>query len=115
MIDAAAAVVALGFGYNGSSCIPEYGVAGPGNTPGDGPGLGSWGWQSCTETLHKFSARTIRDYTFNFSSSADICSKLYGSSVVPDTKALAREFGGYALADGSSGVRNIIWSQGTLD
>lgn len=115
LLQAASAVVALSFGYDGSSCIEDYGVAGPGNTPGDGPGLGSWGWQSCTETLHRFSARVIRNYTFNYDASANICANLYGSSVIPDTGKLAREFGGYALADGSSGIRNLIWSQGTLD
>jgi len=115
MLSAAASVVGMAFGYDGSSCMQDYGIGGPGNTPGDGPGLGSWGWQSCTETLHRFSARTIRNYTFDYDSSAALCAKLYGSAVVPDTAALARQFGGYALADGSSGVSNIIWSQGTLD
>eukprot|EP00933_Yihiella_yeosuensis_P046587 TRINITY_DN4215_c0_g1_i1.p1 TRINITY_DN4215_c0_g1~~TRINITY_DN4215_c0_g1_i1.p1 ORF type:complete len:511 (-),score=94.91 TRINITY_DN4215_c0_g1_i1:165-1697(-) len=114
-LEAAGSVIRLSFGSNGSQCIPDYGVGGPGNTPGDGPGLGSWGWQSCTETLHEFSARTIRNYSFNYESSAKLCSDLYGASVTPDVTALAQKFGGYALAEGTAGVKNIIWSHGTLD
>jgi hypothetical protein len=43
---------------------------GQGGIPGGGPGpaaWGSWGYQSCTETLHKFSARGLRSFTFSMS------------------------------------------------
>merc|ERR1719229_955815 len=109
--------MALGYGSSSpeAKCIPYLGPGGPGNTPGDGPGLGAWGWQSCTETLHRFSARILRNYTFNYSGSAELCGKLYNRTVAPDTAALARRFGGYALAEGTAGVSNLIWSHGTLD
>lgn len=115
LLAAAGSISDLAQGYDGSSCIP-YNVGGPGNTPGDGPGLNSWGWQSCTETLHAFSAHTIRDYTFKYKSSRRLCSELYNQTVFPDLYELARQFGGgYALAEGKAGVQNLIWSQGTLD
>lgn len=115
MLAAAGAVVDLALNRNGPDCLANLGLGGPGNTPGDGPGPGAWGWQSCTETLHCFSARGLRNYTFNYSVSADICASVYDGTVSPDTASLAIQFGGYGLADGSAGVKNIIWSQGTLD
>lgn len=84
-----------------------------------GPGLSSpfsaWGYQSCTETLHPFSARGLRNYTFNYDTSAKICNQLYNGTVEPDLAKLVTQFGGYNLADGSAGVSHLIWSQGTLD
>mmetsp|Transcript_155910 Transcript_155910/g.499861 ORF Transcript_155910/g.499861 Transcript_155910/m.499861 type:complete len:491 (-) Transcript_155910:222-1694(-) len=116
LLKAAAAVASMAFGLSGSACIPYQGPGGPGNTPGDGSGPGAWGWQSCTETLHSFSARVLRNYTFDFKASASECSALYGISLAPpDTGLLARRYGGFALADGSAGVSRLIWSHGTLD
>lgn len=116
LVDAAAAVTRLALGYqNSSACIPYQGPGGPGNTPGDGPGLSAWGWQSCTETLHRFSARTLRNYTFSYKRSAALCAELWDGEAVPDTAALARTFGGYQLAEGPSAFPRIIWSQGKLD
>lgn len=86
---------------------------GPGNIPGDGPGLTSWGYQSCTETLHEFSSRGIRDYVFDFNRSTAPCGELY--QVTPDTNALTARYGGYNLGDGYTEISNIIWSNGRLD
>ena len=80
----------------------------------DGPGLDSWGYQSCTETLHSFSARGIRNYTFSLDASGnEPCASIYSSSVQPDLKLLSRRFGGFELQ--TSGVTNVIWSNGLLD
>lgn len=86
---------------------------GPGNIPGDGPGLTAWGYQSCTETLHKFSSRGIRDYVFDFERSTEPCGELY--HVSPDTNVLTSRYGGYNLGDGNTDITNIIWSNGRLD
>eukprot|EP00927_Polykrikos_kofoidii_P051753 TRINITY_DN45548_c0_g1_i1.p1 TRINITY_DN45548_c0_g1~~TRINITY_DN45548_c0_g1_i1.p1 ORF type:complete len:502 (-),score=57.09 TRINITY_DN45548_c0_g1_i1:141-1646(-) len=101
--------------YGSPSCV-SYDVGGPGNVPGDGPSPSAWGYQSCTEALHAFSARTFRNYTFDLDMSTSLCGLIYNDTVEPDLFALAREFGGaYALAEGTAGVSNLIWSQGTLD
>eukprot|EP00658_Telonema_sp_P-2_P053588 TRINITY_DN4216_c0_g1_i4.p1 TRINITY_DN4216_c0_g1~~TRINITY_DN4216_c0_g1_i4.p1 ORF type:complete len:235 (-),score=37.09 TRINITY_DN4216_c0_g1_i4:385-1089(-) len=115
LIKAAAELTDLFFGYDGSTCIASPGIGGLGNTPGDGPGPGAWGFQSCTETLHQFSAHTLRAYDWTYNSSASICGSVYNGTVQPDRTKIAREFGGYSLADGSAGVSHLIWSQGTLD
>jgi pimeloyl-ACP methyl ester carboxylesterase len=110
----AAAGIAKTF-YDSASCVP-YSVGGPGNTPGDGPAKSAWGYQSCTETLHAFSARVLRNYTFERRASCKLCGELYNGAVRPDLSALARKFGGaYPMAEGSAGVSHLIWSQGTLD
>lgn len=113
LIQAAAGIVKTFFGS--SACIP-YDVGGPGNTPGDGPSPSAFGYQSCTECLHAFSAHTLRNYTFSLERSAALCDTLYNHTVKPDLTSLAREFGGaYSLAEGTAGVSHLIWSQGTLD
>lgn len=116
LVTAAARVTQWSLGYDNTStdCLPDQG-AGVFTGPGDGPGKDSWGWQSCTETLHRFSAQKLRTYAFNFSRMVALCSSLYSPSVTPDTDALARRFGGFALADGTAGVSRIIWSHGMLD
>ena len=65
---------------------------GPGGIPGDGPGAGPWGYQSCTETLHEFSSRAsgVRGAAFNFSYADDAaapCAALWG---VAPTRARSR-------------------------
>eukprot|EP00404_Azadinium_spinosum_P056749 CAMPEP_0180785086 /NCGR_PEP_ID=MMETSP1038_2-20121128/49983_1 /TAXON_ID=632150 /ORGANISM="Azadinium spinosum, Strain 3D9" /LENGTH=180 /DNA_ID=CAMNT_0022821925 /DNA_START=87 /DNA_END=625 /DNA_ORIENTATION=+ len=121
LVEAAAEVTIMALGHNRPSlndCIPYLGPGGPGNTPGDGPSSDPpdpWGWQSCTETLHQFSAHGIRNFTFSLDRAIEQCKGLYGAGVRPDTAALARMYGGFALANGSAGVRNLIWSHGTLD
>lgn len=101
--------------YDGKTCIQKY-VGGAGNTPGDGPSRLSWGWQSCTETLHGFSSKVLRNYTFSYDASAKQCEQLYSKPGLPDMTALVREYGSpYDLAEGKTGVTHLIWSQGTLD
>mmetsp|Transcript_4026 Transcript_4026/g.7734 ORF Transcript_4026/g.7734 Transcript_4026/m.7734 type:complete len:506 (+) Transcript_4026:36-1553(+) len=121
LLDAAATVV-KGF-YGSPACIP-YDVGGPGNTPGDGPGISSsWGFQSCSETLHSFSARGFRRYNFDLANSTALCQSLYPNNprAVPNLHAITDTFGSpYAMAEGrptSKGktVTRLIWSQGTLD
>ena len=55
LLAAAASVTALALSYSLTGDCLEAFVEGPGNIPGDGPGSDSWGWQSCTATLHQFS------------------------------------------------------------
>ena len=113
LVSAAAKVTNMTLGIAISSqCFPTL-EEGPGNIPGDGPGLTSWGYQSCTETLHKFSSRGIRDYTFEYNSSTSICVDLY--DVLPDTDVLTSRYGGYNLGDGNTDITNMIWSNGLLD
>lgn len=87
--------------------LPE----GPGGVPGDGPGPGSWGKQSCTQTLHRFSSDSpIREYRFNQSQQDAVCSSLYG--VKPDAKALTATYGGYDLPLLAT---NLFFSNGGKD
>merc|ERR1712232_92227 len=68
------------------------------------------------ETLHTFSARTLRNYTFDYAKSVAQCGELYNRTVKPNLTALAQQFGGaYAMAEGRAAVTNLIWSPGTLD
>lgn len=91
-------------------CIPTF-VEGPGGLPGDGPGPDSWGYQSCTETLHPFSSRSsVRNYTFNFNQQAQLCRQLF--SATPSLYSFYDEFGGFGLVNTTS---NMIWSSGALD
>ena len=64
LVAAAADITAKVIGKPPNGCIPTL-TEGPGEVPGDGPGDDSaWGFQSCTENLHQFSARgPIRSYT----------------------------------------------------
>ena len=64
LVAAAADITAKVIGKPPNGCIPTL-TEGPGEVPGDGPGDDSaWGYQSCTENLHQFSARgPIRSYT----------------------------------------------------
>jgi lysosomal Pro-X carboxypeptidase len=105
--------------HSTSACFPTLGE-GPGSVPGDGPGPGNWGFQSCTENLHMFSARSpigspsgIRDFKFNLTKISDMCNGIFG--VRPDPMALAKRYGGFKLGDGLAGVSNLIWSNGALD
>ena len=113
--------MALSYSLAGE-CLKAF-DEGPGNVPGDGPGAGPWGWQSCTETLHQFSshgreAGGIRKYDFDFQTSAvDVCDDYWGAEygVTPNPNAFAMRYGGYKLGDGKVDVSNIIWSTGGLD
>lgn len=115
LLAAAASVTDMVIGYDGKNCLPTL-QEGPGGVPGDGPGSDSWGYQSCTETLHGFSARGFRNYTFSYEvSGVETCKRLYNGTVRPDMDSLTRRYGGYKLGDGLAGITNIIWSNGLLD
>lgn len=110
----------MGWYYGGSKigCIPERlarNAQMDGGTPGDGPApASSWGYQSCTETLHKFSTRAgaWRAYNFDLAALSSQCEQYYG--VTPDMSWLETWSGGYAIGGASSGS-NIIWSNGKRD
>lgn len=113
LVSAGASVTNMTLGiFSSSECFKTL-EEGPGNIPGDGPGLTSWGYQSCTETLHEFSSRGIRDYVYEYNRSTSICVDLYG--VLPNRNVLTSRYGGYNLGDGMTGITNIIWSNGLLD
>mmetsp|Transcript_11218 Transcript_11218/g.27581 ORF Transcript_11218/g.27581 Transcript_11218/m.27581 type:complete len:484 (-) Transcript_11218:288-1739(-) len=115
LISAAATVTRFSLGISGKACVPTL-PEGPGGIPGDGPGPGSWGWQSCTENLHQFSARGIRSYTFSLEDSAGKpCAQLFNDTANLNTTRLTQMYGGYKLGDGLAGISNIIWSNGALD
>ena len=118
LLNRAAKVTAISMGYDLDSdkCLstPEEG---PGNIPGDGPGLGSWGFQSCTETLHAFSSarhsgRGVRSFDFDaeIDQLLNTCIELYG--VAPDTEILVQRYGGFDIAKMTT---NTIFSSGDLD
>jgi lysosomal Pro-X carboxypeptidase len=120
LLDRAAIVTAMSLGYdlNGGECLSTL-EEGPGNVPGDGPGGGSWGYQSCTETIHTFSS-VARDYTrpglrnYNYhveiANLTSLCSALYNAVPLPDI--LARRYGGFDIARTTT---NTIFSTGVLD
>jgi hypothetical protein len=86
-----------------------------GGTPGDGPSPGdSWGYQSCTETLHAFSTPSgaWRAYTYERANIDALCEKYYG--LKPRVGWLATWGGGYQIADQKTSS-NIIWSNGRRD
>lgn len=73
-------------------------------------------YQSCTENLHEFSARGVRNYTFDWEQSAVIpCNTYFNNTVTPNPSALTDTYGGYAIGDGTAGVTHLIWSNGGLD
>ena len=85
-----------------------------GGVPGDGPSPNdSWGYQSCTETLHAFStpSGSWRSFTFDKASLDAQCQQYY--NVTPDTHHLEKWGGGYAIADKNL-TTNLIWSNGEL-
>mmetsp|Transcript_9664 Transcript_9664/g.18969 ORF Transcript_9664/g.18969 Transcript_9664/m.18969 type:complete len:311 (-) Transcript_9664:188-1120(-) len=116
LIDLAANVtfMAMGFDAKSGGCmetLPE----GPGGIPGDGPGPGAWGWQSCTENLHQFSAKGVRSYNFSMAKVVDTCSRVFNGTATLNTTRLTQVYGGYKLGDGEAGITNVIWSNGGLD
>ena len=119
LLGRAAKVTAIIMGYDldsDSGCLPTP-EEGPGNIPGDGPGKGSWGYQSCTETLHLFSSSRrnghgIRSFDFeaNLHKFLQLCIDLY--DVVPEWNVLAERYGGFDIAKMTT---NTIFSSGKLD
>ena len=86
--------------------------------PGDGPGPGAWGYQSCTQTLHPFSSSTLdgrglRNFSFVLADEEAVCDQNFNSTVSPDLEALTRTYGGYTIPANMMGITNIIWSNGT--
>lgn len=98
-------------------CIPTP-DSGPGNIPGDGPGPGSWGYQSCTETLHEFSSTGrggtgVRYFTYEEEAGPLIETQCMDrNGVVPDQNVLTMRYGGFDIAQTTS---NTIFSMGTID
>ncbi|KAJ9454524.1 Prolyl carboxy peptidase like protein 5 [Diplonema papillatum] len=94
-------------------------VKGLGGIPGGGPPtLGgdvadSWAFQSCTETLHEFDGRGVRDFAFSLDQVNRVCNQSY--SVRPKPNWLALQYGGYAINTSASDITNIIWSNGAHD
>ncbi|KAJ8603273.1 hypothetical protein CTAYLR_006955 [Chrysophaeum taylorii] len=108
-IASAANVTAMVLGTS-EPCTPAL-SEGPGGVPGDGPGPGSWGYQSCTQTLHQFDSSTrIREYVFSLATQDETCTNLYG--LAPNTTALTDIYGGYALPNTLS---RVFFSNGLLD
>jgi lysosomal Pro-X carboxypeptidase len=119
LLQRAAQVTALSMGYLLDGTCFKTPLEGPGNVPGDGPGKGSWGYQSCTETLHTFSSRArnphhlgLREYDFQSERSKlhRLCRELY--QVQPNTEIIKSRYGGFDLARMTS---NTIFSAGELD
>lgn len=121
LLERAAIVTAMSLGYDlgdGEECFSTL-EEGPGNIPGDGPGVGSWGFQSCTETIHEFSS-VSRDYdnlglrNFHYQDEVAnltaICKSLYNT--IPRTDVLADRYGGFDIATVTT---NTIFSSGLLD
>lgn len=117
LISAAAEVTTWGQGNPDGSCIQTL-PEGPGDVPGDGPGPGAWGYQSCTQTLHPFSSSTLdgrglRNFSFVLADEEAVCDQNFNSTVSPDLEALTRTYGGYTIPANMMGITNIIWSNGT--
>jgi pimeloyl-ACP methyl ester carboxylesterase len=110
-LKAAAEIAAVVLGTSAAECFAKL-AEGPGGIPGDGPGPGAWGYQSCTETLHEFSSKSpIRDYAFDLEASTSLCESLFDDTA-PDPKLLANKYGGYAIPQN---VTNVIFSNGLRD
>ncbi|KAG7368496.1 serine carboxypeptidase S28 [Nitzschia inconspicua] len=119
LLQRAAKVTALSMRYSLDGTCLSIPPEGPGNVPGDGPGKGSWGYQSCTETLHSFSSVArdssrpgLRNYDIVQESSnlKRICHDLY--DVQPNINILQSRYGGFDVAKTTS---NTIFSSGALD
>ena len=133
MLRNAAKVTAMSLGYSlndTNNCFVGL-DEGPGNIPGDGPGLGSWGYQSCTETLHEFSSAKmkmgensehsnssstkhfgLRDYDYESKQPGldGLCRDLY--NVTPNPRTLTEKYGGFDVVNVTT---NTIFSMGELD
>jgi len=118
LLAAMSAIASDYYGWDGATCMDGRGQGG---IPGGGPVNNmlldpidtAWGYQSCTETLHQFSARGVRNFTFEMAPVAAVCSDVFGAEV--DTVWPDVQYGGYSIMDGLSTASNIIFSQGLLD
>eukprot|EP00755_Sulcionema_specki_P008997 Sspe_Gene.42458::Locus_20605_Transcript_4_5_Confidence_0.286_Length_1924::g.42458::m.42458/K01285/PRCP; lysosomal Pro-X carboxypeptidase len=116
LLDAAATVLSWYYPPGEKGCVEQ--AAGAGGIPGGGPPtLGdfgdSWGYQSCTETLHEFDGRGVRDFDFSMDDVNAACQGWY--KVTPRPTWLTLNYGGYALNSNASTVTNVIWSNGLRD
>eukprot|EP01064_Diplonema_japonicum_P033751 TRINITY_DN6744_c0_g1_i1.p1 TRINITY_DN6744_c0_g1~~TRINITY_DN6744_c0_g1_i1.p1 ORF type:complete len:492 (+),score=144.60 TRINITY_DN6744_c0_g1_i1:782-2257(+) len=99
-----------------SGCIADIGQGG---VPGGGPptlggaAADAWSYESCTETLHEFSGRGVRDFQFNMTQVNDLCRQYYG--VEPRPNWFPVQFGGYQINTNVSEVTNVIFSNGLRD
>eukprot|EP01062_Namystynia_karyoxenos_P073385 TRINITY_DN7018_c0_g1_i1.p1 TRINITY_DN7018_c0_g1~~TRINITY_DN7018_c0_g1_i1.p1 ORF type:complete len:547 (+),score=154.50 TRINITY_DN7018_c0_g1_i1:135-1643(+) len=114
LLAAAAQITDMYFGYDGKQCITDQGYGGIPGGPGPCPPQeGSWCYQSCTETLHQFSARGVRNFTFSMADARAQCQKYFGAE--PDPLWAELHFGGYNIPEGRMGISNMIWSNGGRD
>ena len=113
LLQAAAKITDFYYSRKGGACVAGEGQGG---IPGGGPGpaaWGSWGFQSCTETLHQFSARGLRSFNFSLKAALEQCATFFSVEPRPNWSEL--HFGGYAIGDGKTGISNVIFSNGLLD
>ena len=116
LLKAVAKILTWYYAPTSAGCIQATGVGG---IPGGGPtGLGDlgdgWGYQSCTENLHEFSGRGVRDFTLNMTVVNDVCNQHYG--VNPRPAWYHTQFGGYNINTVQhSLITNVIFSNGLLD
>jgi len=117
LLQRAAKVTALSMGYSLDGDCLKTPQEGPGNIPGDGPGFGSWGYQSCTETIHIFSSigrggKGVRDFSYDdeIGKLKQKCIDLYDQ--VPNADVLAMRYGGFDIA---ATTTNTIFSTGLID
>lgn len=116
LLAAAAKVTDMYYGYDAAKLKKCISGEGQGGIPGGGPGpaaWGAWSYQSCTETLHAFSGRGVRNFTFSLDEAKAQCRGFFG--VQPDPARPMRYVGGYGIAEGLTGISNVIWSNGLLD
>jgi len=87
------------------ACVPENSARNlqvGGGVPGDGPDpSSSWGYQSCTETLHQFSTLpgSWRSYNFSLPSVSELCQTYYGEGRGSRTHANVFWRGGLMIID----------------
>lgn len=84
---------------------------GQGGIPGGGPWSDSWGYQSCTETLHKFSARGFRNFTYSDDFASKQCQGFWKTT--PQPQRTETHFGARAVLK-EAGSR-LIFSNGLLE
>eukprot|EP00039_Didymoeca_costata_P008891 m.118213 g.118213 ORF g.118213 m.118213 type:complete len:487 (-) comp14274_c0_seq4:63-1523(-) len=113
LLAAAGSIADMYYSRTGNDCVSGQGQGG---VPGGGPGpaaWGSWSYQSCTENLHQFSGRGVRNFTFNMNDAVQTCMKYFNTQ--PDPLWVEKHFGGFGIGDGLTGVSNLVWSNGLLD
>ena len=119
LLAAASEITASFYGSgNTSQCfdgVGQGGIPGGGPVPNmvQDPTDHAWGYQSCTETLHKFSGRGVRNFSFELAPVAAVCADTFNAE--PDFDWPGVHYGGYGIPAGLTGASNIIFSEGLLD